>query len=72
MLRAYVMDFGVRWSRFLPLMEFASNNSYHDSIKMMLYEVLYGQKCRLSVYWFEVSEKRLIGSELSQIALEKI
>jgi len=66
------MDFGVRWSRFLPLMEFASNNSYHDSIKMMLYEVLYGQKCRLSVYWFEVSEKRLIGSELSQIALEKI
>jgi len=23
MLRAYVMDFGVRWSRFLPLMKFA-------------------------------------------------
>jgi hypothetical protein len=27
-LRACVMDFGVGWSKFLPLVKFAYNNSY--------------------------------------------
>ncbi|XP_070008247.1 uncharacterized protein [Nicotiana sylvestris] len=34
MLRAYVMDFGCQWDQFLPLTEFAYNNSYHPSIQM--------------------------------------
>jgi len=72
MLRAYVMDFGVGWSRFLPLVEFAYNNSYHASIEMTPSEALYGRKCRSPVFWFEVGEKRLMGPELIQITSEKI
>jgi hypothetical protein len=72
MLRACVMDFGVGWSKFLPLVEFAYNNSYQASIEMAPYEALYGRKCRSPVCWFEVGEKRLIGTELIQITSEKI
>jgi hypothetical protein len=39
---------------------------------MMCYKDLYGQKCRLLVYWFKVGEKRLMGPDLIQITLEKI
>jgi len=72
MLRACVMDFGVSWSKFLPLVEFAYNNSYQASIEMAPYEALYGWKCRSPVCWFEVGEKRLMGLELIQITSEKI
>jgi hypothetical protein len=50
MLRAYVMDFGVGCNKFLPLIEFAYNNSYKASIEMVPYESLYGHKCRSLVY----------------------
>jgi hypothetical protein len=33
------MDFRIGWSKFLPLMEFAYNNSYQTSIKMTSYEL---------------------------------
>jgi len=72
MLRACVMDFGVGWSKFLPLVEFAYNNSYQASIEMAPYEAFYGRKCRSPVYWFEVGKKRLMGPELIQITSEKI
>jgi len=72
MLRACVMDFGVGWSKFLPLVEFAYNNSYQASIEMAPYKALYGRKCRSPVCWFEVGEKRLMGSELIQITSKKI
>jgi hypothetical protein len=42
------------------LEEFSYNNNYHASIKMTPYETLYGRKCRSSVYWFEVSEKKVM------------
>nr|GEU34859.1 putative reverse transcriptase domain-containing protein [Tanacetum cinerariifolium] len=46
MLRACVIDFGGNWDDHLPLVEFAYNNSYHASIKMPPYEMLYGRKYR--------------------------
>nr|GFB78561.1 reverse transcriptase domain-containing protein [Tanacetum cinerariifolium]GFB83361.1 reverse transcriptase domain-containing protein [Tanacetum cinerariifolium] len=45
MLRAYVIDFGKRWVKHLPLVEFSYNNRYHASIKVAPYEALYGRKC---------------------------
>ena len=41
MLRACVMDFKGSWKEHLPLVEFASNNSYQASIQMAPYEALY-------------------------------
>ncbi|GJW04967.1 reverse transcriptase domain-containing protein [Tanacetum coccineum] len=49
MLRACVIDFGSSWDRYLPLVEFSYNNSYHVSIKAAPYEALYGHKCRSPV-----------------------
>nr|GFA31034.1 hypothetical protein [Tanacetum cinerariifolium] len=46
MLRACVIDFGSRWDKHLPLVEFSYNNSYHASIKATLFEALYGRKYR--------------------------
>jgi hypothetical protein len=41
----YVMDQQNQWEKYLPLVEFAYNNSYHSSIKAAPYEVLYGRPC---------------------------
>ncbi|GJV61665.1 putative reverse transcriptase domain-containing protein [Tanacetum coccineum] len=51
MLQACVIDFGGNWDDHLPLVEFAYNNSYHTSIKMPPYEMLYGRKCKTPVCW---------------------
>ena len=42
MLRACVLDFQGSWDEYLPLAEFAYNNSFHSSIGMSPYEALYG------------------------------
>ncbi|KAI3819229.1 hypothetical protein L1987_13054 [Smallanthus sonchifolius] len=42
MLRACVIDFGNSWETHLPLVEFSYYNSYHTSIKAVLFEELYG------------------------------
>jgi transposase InsO family protein len=46
MLRMYVMDQQKRWEEFLPLVEFAYNNSYQSTIKMAPFEFLYGRHVR--------------------------
>ena len=46
MLRGCVIDFLGSWDRYIPLMEFAYNNSYQSSISMAPYEALYGRRCR--------------------------
>ncbi|GJX63868.1 putative reverse transcriptase domain-containing protein [Tanacetum coccineum] len=46
MLRACVIDFGKGWEKYLPLVEFSDNNSYHASIKAAPFEALYGRKKR--------------------------
>nr|GEW78995.1 reverse transcriptase domain-containing protein [Tanacetum cinerariifolium] len=56
MLRACVIDFGKRWERHLPLVEFSYNNSYHASIKAVPFKALYGRKCRSPVCWAEVRD----------------
>ena len=48
MLRACVLEFGGQWDQFLPLAEFAYNNSYHSSIQISSFEYLYGRRCPLS------------------------
>ncbi|GJY61749.1 putative reverse transcriptase domain-containing protein, partial [Tanacetum coccineum] len=52
------------WERHLPLIEFSYNNSYHTSIKAALFEELYGQKCRLLVFWEKVGDAQLTNLEI--------
>ena len=60
------------WDKYLPLVEFAYNNSFHSSIGMAPYEALYGRKCRSPLCWYEVGERNLLGPELVQETTEKI
>ena len=72
MLRACMLDFGGSWDQYLPLAEFAYNNSYQSSIQMAPFEALYGRCCRSPIGWFEVIEPRLVGLDLIQEVVEKV
>jgi hypothetical protein len=71
MLRACVIEYGGSWDSHLPLVEFAYN-SYHESIKMAPYEMLYGRKCRTPTCWLEVGEKQFAGPEIVQQTGDKV
>nr|GFA92166.1 putative reverse transcriptase domain-containing protein [Tanacetum cinerariifolium] len=72
MLRAYAMDFGKGWEKYVPLLEFLYNNSYHASIKAAPFEALYDQKCRSPICWAEVGDTQLTGPEIIHETIEKI
>jgi hypothetical protein len=44
MLRMYVMDKPSKWEDYFHLVEFSYNNGYQASLKMSLFESLYGIK----------------------------
>ena len=56
----------------MPLVEFAYNNSYQASIKMVPYEALYGRRCISPLYWDVVGEKSLVGSDWVQQTHDKV
>jgi hypothetical protein len=66
MLRACVLEFKGIWVQYLPLIEFAYNNSYQATIGMLPYEALYGQKCQSPLYWDNVGERQTLGLKLIQ------
>ncbi|GJZ68885.1 putative reverse transcriptase domain-containing protein [Tanacetum coccineum] len=72
MLRVCVLDFRKSWDRHSPLVEFSYNNSYHTSIKVAPFEVLYRKKCRSPVCWEEVRDTQLIGPAIFHETTEKI
>ncbi|KAK1432277.1 hypothetical protein QVD17_09172 [Tagetes erecta] len=72
MLRACIIDFGGNWDEHLPLVEFSYNNSYHASIKMAPFEMLYGRKCRTPVSWGEVGQRELAHKDVVAKTNEKI
>jgi hypothetical protein len=57
MLRACVIENQGSWEKHLPLAEFSYNNSYQESLKMALFEVLYGCRCHTLLTWIELGEK---------------
>jgi hypothetical protein len=46
MLRACALQYERSWDKSLPYVEFSYNNSYQESLKMALFELLYGRRCR--------------------------
>eukprot|EP00253_Pinus_taeda_P005595 PITA_05595 len=60
----YVMDQQSQWEKYLPLVEFAYNNSYHSSIGMPPFEALYGRPCRTPFSWDRLEDRVIIGLEL--------
>ncbi|KAK8641019.1 hypothetical protein V6N13_008770 [Hibiscus sabdariffa] len=72
MLRACVIDFGKNWDKYLPLVEFAYNNSYQASIQMAHFEALYGRRGRTPLCWSELDENKVLGPQLIRDTEEKI
>ncbi|KAA3473620.1 DNA/RNA polymerases superfamily protein [Gossypium australe] len=72
MLRCYVLKFEGNWEKYLPLVEFAYNNSFQSRIKMVLFEVLYGRKCQTPLNWPELSEKKIHEVDLIRETEDKV
>ncbi|XP_057965413.1 uncharacterized protein LOC131155975 [Malania oleifera] len=46
--------------------------SYQANIRIVPYEALYGRRCRSSLYWDKVGERKILGPELVQQTYEKV
>ena len=72
MLRGCVLDFLGSWDKYIPLMEFAYNNSYQPSIGMAPYKALYGRKCRTPACWIDLNEHKVISPKIVKETKEKV
>ena len=72
MIRGCVLDFSGSWDKYIPLMEFAYNNSYQSSIGMALYEALYGRRCITPMCLTELNGHKIIGPDLVKGIEEKV
>jgi hypothetical protein len=72
MLRACVLSSKGSWKSWLPLAEFAYNNSYQESIKMAPFEALYGRKCRTPLNLIELGERRFYVIDFVEEAEKKV
>ena len=72
MLRGCVMEFSGSWDKYIPLMEFAYNNSFQSSIGIAPYEALCGRKCRTPVCWTELNDHKVIGPDIVKDTEEKV
>jgi hypothetical protein len=68
MLRACAIQYGTSWDKCLPFAEFSYNNSYQASLKKSPFEALYGQKCRTPLYWDQIGERQVFGSDIVEDA----
>jgi hypothetical protein len=60
------------WDNDLSRAEFSYNNSYQESLKMTLFEVLYRHRCRTPLNWIEQGEKVIFGLEIVDEAEAKV
>jgi hypothetical protein len=64
MLRMYAMDKPSKWEVYLHLVDFAYNNGYQTSLKMIPFEALYGRKCNTPVSWDNLAGCAMVGPDL--------
>ncbi|XP_062113261.1 uncharacterized protein LOC133824401 [Humulus lupulus] len=66
MLQACILDFQGSWEKYLCLIEFSYNISFHATIGVAPNEMLYGRKCRSPIHWDEMGERKYLGPDLSR------
>jgi transposase InsO family protein len=66
MLRACALQYGRSWDKSLPYTEFSYNNSYQESLKMALFEMLYGRRCQTLLFWNETGERKVFRPDILQ------
>jgi hypothetical protein len=58
------MEYPSSWGKNLQWVEFSYNNNYQESLKMALFEVLYGRRCLTPLNWIELGEKVIFGPDI--------
>ena len=64
MLRMNVMHQQHKWEEYLPLVEFAYNNGYQESLKMSPFEAIYGWSCNTPISWIDLMNRVVIGPDM--------
>jgi hypothetical protein len=72
MLRACAQQYGRSWDKSLSYIKFSNNNSYQESLKMALFEILYGRRCRTPLFWSETGEHKVFGPNILQEAEKQV
>jgi transposase InsO family protein len=72
MLRACALQYGRSWDKSMSYAEFSYNNSYQESLKMALFEMLYGRRCQTPLFWSEARERKVFGSNILQEAEKQV
>jgi hypothetical protein len=72
MLHTYVLNDGPKWDQHLPLAKFSYNNNYQESIKISLFETLYGCLYRTQLSCSESSERVIFGHDIVIEVEEKV
>jgi hypothetical protein len=72
MLRACALQYGRSWDKSLSYAEFSYNNSYQESLKMALFEMLYDRRCRTLLFWNETGEQKVFGPDILQEAKKQV
>jgi hypothetical protein len=52
--------------------EFSYNNSYQESLKMTLFEMLYGRRCQIPLFWSEAEERKVFEPNILQEAEKQV
>jgi transposase InsO family protein len=71
MLSADALQHGSSWDKSLPYAEFSYNNSYQATLKVSLFETLYGEKCRIPLYWIRLGEDSSLDLNLFERQMSK-
>jgi hypothetical protein len=64
MLRMHVMHHPKKWEDYLPLVYFAYNNVYQESLNMSLFKALYGRQCNIPFNWNNPVDIITIGPDM--------
>jgi len=54
----------MKWEEYLHLVEFVCNNSYHESLKMSPFELMYGKRCRIPNNWSIPEDNLMLGPDM--------
>jgi hypothetical protein len=72
MLRACALQYERSWDKSMSYAEFSYNNSYQESLNMVLFEMLYGRRCRTLLFWNETGERRVFGPDILEEAEKQV
>jgi hypothetical protein len=72
MLRACALHYGRSWDKCLLYAEFSYNNSYQESLKMAPFEMLYGRRCQIPLFWSETAEQKVFEPDILQEAEKQV